>query len=802
LSTQFQENVPSVAREWKTSSEQSPAFLPIEVFEIANFAAVRLRCNIDESFQPDDVDIKSKFVVFELRFVERVTSFGIRGWVRMIRRLQEEKRTLFFFNCPVQIVNQFNMIAGFGGNGQIVSFHAPYFCDSCDAERDVLVDLMRDHDKVAAFEVPKAPCPFCGDDMNFDEIPRSFFAYVASRPPPDFPPSGTEFCRRLDIVSGRGLGNALRVRKAISNEVTLVRLSGHIDADISRRAFEGLEGEVVLELREVEDVRGEGPKKLSRALKRAKKSASGLWLVGAAPILTLKMGSEEDLAEFRPNVASIHAPYRCDQCDCMVRVELWLREHWSALTSGEAPVVKCEVCDGPLFPQFGSEHLAFLTDKPPPVLSPAGMEAAFDSDRFLQEASLETSFHTSSLYRDDAQKDAISKVGPGTTLGKYQLESVLGVGGMAEVFLARNVGPEGFEKEVVIKRILPHLARETDFVDQFVDEARLTAQFNHPNIAQIFELVKEPEEIFIAMEFVDGEELGTIISRCRKLGTFIPIPIAIRFAYDLLQALHYAHEFKDRKGNPLGVVHRDVSPNNILITGNGIVKLVDFGIAQAVSKIHSTLPGKIKGKIPYMAPEQLKGIAPDRRVDVYSAGVVLFEMLTLTRLWQGDSNGAIIYAVVNKAPPKPSTVRDTIDAELDMIMKRALAKKRADRFSSAEVFANVLSDYCIKKFVSLPGPTVLSAWLQELSDLYSVEIDVTDPAQVVEEQDADFDLKTIENPMEFPPEEVERSQRFVSPLAEGEVSRPFDNPFTPESARTSPGKSPQYRQKVKPRRPK
>ncbi|RKG67094.1 serine/threonine protein kinase, partial [Corallococcus terminator] len=212
-------------------------------------------------------------------------------------------------------------------------------------------------------------------------------------------------------------------------------------------------------------------------------------------------------------------------------------------------------------------------------------------------------------------------------IGKYQLIRKLATGGMAEVYLAKAAGPMGFKKTLVLKRILPHLAEEPAFVEMFLSEAKLAAQLEHPNIVQIFDFGEAGGSYFLAMELIDGPSLRKLVKRAVE----VPLPqtLCARLVASAAEGLAYAHEFRDSATDePLGLIHRDVSPDNILVSRQGAVKVVDFGIAKVAGQKHRTQTGVVKGKLAYMPPEQLQAKPLDRRVDVYALGVVLYELLT------------------------------------------------------------------------------------------------------------------------------------------------------------------------------
>jgi serine/threonine protein kinase len=267
--------------------------------------------------------------------------------------------------------------------------------------------------------------------------------------------------------------------------------------------------------------------------------------------------------------------------------------------------------------------------------------------------------------------------------GKYYLLERISVGGMAEVFKAKAFGEAGFERLVAVKRILPSIAEDQEFIAMFVDEAKLAVQLTHPNIAQIFELGKVGESYFIALEYVAGRDMRAIFERARKRSETLPIPMACYMVMKLCEGLDYAHNKKDSAGRSLELVHRDVSPQNILMSNDGDVKLIDFGIAKAASKSSKTQAGILKGKFGYMSPEQVRGLQVDRRSDIFAVGICLYELLTMERLFVGESDFSTLEKVRNVEIVQPSAYNKKIPEELENIVLKALAKHPEDRYRSA-----------------------------------------------------------------------------------------------------------------------
>jgi len=267
--------------------------------------------------------------------------------------------------------------------------------------------------------------------------------------------------------------------------------------------------------------------------------------------------------------------------------------------------------------------------------------------------------------------------------GKYYLLERINVGGMAEVFKAKTVGVEGFERIVALKRILPSIAEDEEFITMFIDEAKIAVQLQHANIAQIFDLGKVDDSYFIALEYVNGRDLRGIFDDLRKQGQVMPMPQVCHLIMQLCEGLDYAHNKRDVQGRDLNLVHRDVSPQNVLIGYEGEVKLIDFGIAKAAGKASKTQAGILKGKFGYMSPEQVRGLPIDRRSDIFALGIVLYEMLTCERLFIGESDFSTLEKVRNVEITPPSSLNSDIPEKLERIVLKALEKNVEDRYQNA-----------------------------------------------------------------------------------------------------------------------
>ncbi len=308
---------------------------------------------------------------------------------------------------------------------------------------------------------------------------------------------------------------------------------------------------------------------------------------------------------------------------------------------------------------------------------------------------------------------AVPSSGP-DRFGQYEIIEKIASGGMAELYKARRTGVEGFQKIVAIKKILPHLADDEEFVTMFADEAKLAAQLNHPNIIHIYDLGKiQAGGYFIAMEHVDGRDLRSIEQSGHAHSVQLPVPLAVYIASKVASALDYAHRRRDAEGHELNIVHRDVSPQNILISYEGDIKLCDFGIAKAASKASKTQSGALKGKIQYMSPEQAWGKPIDRRSDLFSLGVVLHELLTGERLFRGDTDITVLEKVRSAEVIPPSRMNPEVPTNLDAVVLKALAKDPDERYANASDLLRDL-DSVLYSYTPAPGSADVAIYLHRL----------------------------------------------------------------------------------------
>jgi serine/threonine protein kinase len=302
-------------------------------------------------------------------------------------------------------------------------------------------------------------------------------------------------------------------------------------------------------------------------------------------------------------------------------------------------------------------------------------------------------------------------------VGPYEVVQLLAAGGMAEIFLAKKTGPGGFEKKLVIKRITRKLLGDREIQAMFIDEARVQAMLDHPNIVQIYDFGEDRGSFFIAMEFVTGATLRWVIDNARAVGRPIPVHHALRITADVLSALHTAHQLTDDDGLPLNLIHRDISPVNVLVSRSGAAKLCDFGVAKSMIQSQHTRVGIVKGKFRYMSPEQLNAEPIDARADVFAVGVVLWETLVGRRLFDDATEDGVVTSIRSGQYPAASEFRPGLPKAIDRILKKALAPSPDDRFKNARAFALA----CEEVLRLLPKASTML----QLGEYISAELDGT-----------------------------------------------------------------------------
>jgi len=386
-------------------------------------------------------------------------------------------------------------------------------------------------------------------------------------------------------------------------------------------------------------------------------------------------------------------------------------------------------------------------------------------------------------------------------IGRYALHGEIASGGMAVVHFGRLLGPVGFSRPVAIKRLHPQLAREPNVRAMFIDEARLASRIRHPNVVPTLDVVTDGGDLLLVMEYVHGESLQQLLRTVRKRGERVPLRITLAVMTAVLHGLHAAHEATTETGQPLNVVHRDVSPQNVMVGADGVARVLDFGIARATVRLENTREGIVKGKLAYMAPEQLGGVVVDRRADVYAATVVLWEMLTGKRLFVREDGGAVlIEKLLRGAIEVPSTHAPGLPRLLDAIVLHGLARTPDQRFATAREMALAL-----ERLGELAPASEIGAWVEALAAPTLTEravrlkqLEMTSATYRVQPQpvaadrvlpglfeDEDDGLEEEEPMLDllFPIEEADFEIELVRPSTAGQlrVASPLPPPVTPQA---------------------
>lgn len=685
-----------MASTWSRFRRRRPSAGKTEIRQLPSGVLVRLSGVIDESFRKDDLAIEQPIVVLDLGGVTAMTSYGIREWTRGLALLRADYYC--FVRCPALVMAQFNMVARFGGQGEVVSLLAPYLCTACSKEFEHLVDLRREHDPLDTHgEPPPLECPACGADAEFDDLPELFFQYVNAVPRPQPPAAASA------IIDSPAPGTARRfhIKKEIHDTVTALWLSGHCDEPRSlRRLSHGLQGHVVCVAADLESATA---KSLSELIARLTIQGIEPCLARVRPAIgAALLGFTDALRAARIGIVSLRLPFRCGSCDDERHLDLGRSDLLALGTEPGAAGYPCPRCGTALVamvPARDLERLGALPMVPSP--KPVASYLAARPEITAQQSEV-VGFPRRAG-------------GAPPVIGRYEILRQLGRGGMGEVFLARRAGPGDFEKLVVLKMVRRDRLGGETVLDEILREAKIAARLSHRNIVQIFDCSRAGDEYFIVMEYVRGIDARSAIALSSRGQLRWPTAVCCRIATDLCDALEAAHGYHDDNGVALPIVHRDVSPENVLLGEDGTVKLTDFGVARAADLEGHTEPGVFKGKQRYAPPERLSGHAGalDPSADVYGTGVLLFELLSGRR--HEPAARAAARTGGGPASRAGGILRDDVSPELEAVVARAMAANPAERFATAAAFRDALAAAAGE----LAATGDVAAWVAELGALRS-----------------------------------------------------------------------------------
>ncbi len=677
-------------------------------------ALVRIFGTIDETFDGEELAGLQRTVVFDMDAVTRVTSYGVREWINALKALDADYYC--FIRCRPSLIVNFNLVSNFAVAGQLVSLYAPFFCETCDDTFEVLIDLRHQYGKITSSQPPRARCPTCREASELDDFPDVYFRYCSSRPPPRPPPQAAL------AIDGKASPRAAKfeISKEVVGDVTALWMNGEVDDRVRfSRIADGLEGIALMLLTDLEF---RGSRGRDRFVEFCRSVEVPLYAARvSSALLGALLGEDGARAENLPfAILSVRVSAHCAPCK-------WSADHDLEVRGKEPPNFgpACPGCRAPTTLEIDPQARSLISELP-----------AAEAPAAIAEY-LELRPHDGLLSPDPEPGLTPTDRGP-IAFGKYRLIRRLGYGGMAEVFLARQVGPNDFERSVALKRLLPEHASDERFVRMFTQEAKIVTRLSHPNVVQVFDFGKIAGQYYLAMEYVPSIDLGKCLRHLRALDDHMPVEIALFILAEVCAGLGAAHHLRDESGKPTPVLHRDVSPQNILLSSEGAVKVVDFGIAKADDSPSHTEHGAIKGKINYLAPERMGATdAVDVRSDLFAAGVILYECLTRETLFQRDNQLATMHAILNNDVP-PISERRPDCAPLDGVLTRALSHDPDQRYQSA---AELRAD--LERHLEQFGRPVTSSrfadWLRPLLDVADTGVRPDGEAQTTL---ANTDVKT------------------------------------------------------------
>ena len=678
----------------------------VRVTELQNCTLIKVEGEINESFDPDKIAGRRGVVVFDMGGVRRITSHGVLQWITALRSL--EANYYCFINCRPCTMDQFNLVQAFRQEGEVVSFYATFTCTDCGKELEHLIDLRHYFQILETLDLPEVSCAKCGAATEFDEVPELYFKYVLSAPPPRPPPAANAAIGGDQTTAPRG--RRFQMEKEVEQSLTVFWLSGYLDqSTYFKRMADGVDGLALLELAELEGVSEGAMAGLREFLARVGERA--LLARVPAPLLSPVAGLLE--GGLGISVVSFLVPFRCTGCQAVFGGDIW-GDRIASLATSTGRAELCPRCMHPLESQWSPAAVEAANRLPtaaaPPVVQDY-LRARPPSGRLVAGDRLAGPTDPSRLVLD-----------------KYQVVQPIGKGGMGEVFLARQQGPEGFEKLVVLKRIRRDQIGSAQSRELFLREARIAARLSHPNIVQIFDLERQGDEYLISMEYVNGIDLARALQLSREARLIWPVEICCHVISELCSALHAAHSNQDEEGRSAPIIHRDVSPSNILLSTEGAVKLADFGIAGAVGDPSQSEPRH--GKPGYAAPEQCAGASgvTDERTDIYAAGVVLYECLTLRPISLGPTlpPTAPPPSWRPHSPPQICVARSGAPPLLQDVFERAIQPDPALRYRTARELGRDLER--IGRMVSETSTESLGLWVRRLLAL-RLEADGVGPDQ-------------------------------------------------------------------------
>jgi serine/threonine protein kinase len=621
-----------------------------------------------------------KSLVIDVGAMTRMTSFGVRQWLKAMDGLPKSCSDLYLLGCPTFFVDQLNMVLNFGGAAKVLTVVAPYTCPSCGMESGETVDVLAERATLAKGGVPEKDCGRCGGKLEFDETPESYFSFVTKYAASSIQPAAAQLLGSLGLytaVADAAGEKPPKITKLVHGSVTYFRITGTVGAMFRARPFlVGAEGEVVIDLAEVDRFDPLGKREWTRLLKTLATQVPAVTLVDVTDSFLANAADSLALAR-NIAAASVIIPYFCIDCGKVSTSSVLLQNAQWPLVMPEAV---CTTCGGTTQSALRPETLAPL-QKASTSIPAASAKLVANRKEVLSRAM------TDAMVAQAGDNASANLSADDTILGKYKIVRRLSAGGMAEVFLAKQVGIGGFEKPVALKRILRQLLESRHLaVDMFLNEAKIAGRLMHPNIVQVLDVGEQAGALFLAMEYVRGKDLRDILKKLRASRATMPVGDACFIVREVAQALHHAYWSTDLAGKQLSVVHRDVSPHNVILGLDGTVKLLDFGVAMSAVTEHAET--MIAGKWAYMSPEHTANQAVDHRSDLFSLGVMFYLLCTGSMPFGGTEPREIVKKI-RAGQYKP--LRDAaphVPEPVANLVSRLLASKPEERpQTGAEVVA-------------------------------------------------------------------------------------------------------------------
>ncbi len=676
---------------------------------------------VDENFAGfGQLDPSIRVLVLNTTGMTRMSSFGVRQWLKAMDAIPQTITDLFVVGCPTFFVDQLNIVLNLGGAAQVLTVIAPYVCTSCGVEAGETVDVLRERALLIKGRIPDKDCRRCGARLTFGDTSQSYFSFVGKYAASSLPTHVARLLASHNLYSASENSSEKppRIIKLVHGSVTYFRIIGMIGTLFRARPFlVGAEGEVVIDLAEVDRFDVTGQREWRRMLKSLADQVPSITLVDANDSF---LSGAADSVGIATNISmwSVLIPYSCIECG---RVSAK-----SQILQGASEPYRllgdvCPTCGGSTRCDLAAHTMAPLQAGSTMSVTPRA-----SAKLIRQRAEVLSRAVTDAAVAQAGDGATASLSTNDTILGKYKIVRRLSEGGMAEVFLATQTGIGGFEKPVALKRIQRQLLETRHMaIDMFLNEAKIAGRLTHPAIVQVLDVGEVGGALYLAMEYVAGKDLRQLIKRMRTSKTRMPLGDVCYIVREIAQALHHAFWSTDMAGNQLSVVHRDVSPHNVILSYDGAVKLLDFGVA--MSSVTESTGTMIVGKWLYMSPEHTSKHRVGHRSDLFSLGVVLYLLCSGAMPFAGYDPKEIVRKVrAGQFTPLAQVVPD-LPEQLTKLVDRMLSPDPTNRPDTGREVATTLDEIVRSKGIEGSALSLASF----LSSLYGDTRDPTAPIETV-----------------------------------------------------------------------